>query len=80
VKRDHRQFACLTEDEIVAIIASSAGANGSNFDYLENTVRALHALGVPDADLDALHQRVEDYVTSGRAAALRTSPAPARLP
>jgi cation transport regulator ChaC len=80
VKRDHRQFACFTDDEIVSIIASSAGANGSNFDYLQNTVRALHALGVPDADLDALFERVGDYVTSGRAAALRTSPVPARSP
>lgn len=58
VKRDHRQFTCLSEDEMAAIIASSSGANGSNFEYLENTVHALHALGVPDADLDALHARV----------------------
>ena len=80
VQRDHRQFACLAEHEIVAIIASSAGINGSNFDYLGNTVRALHALGVPDADLDALHARVEDYVTSGPGAASRTTLAPARSP
>jgi len=58
VKRDHRQFACLSEDEMAAIIASSAGDNGSNFEYLENTVRALHELGVPDRELDVLHQRV----------------------
>jgi cation transport protein ChaC len=58
VKRDHRQFACLAEDEMAAIIASSAGANGSNFEYLENTVRALHQLGVPDRELDILHERV----------------------
>ena len=58
VKRDHRQFTCLSEDEMAAIIASSSGANGSNFEYLENTVHALHALGVPDQDLDILHKRV----------------------
>ena len=58
VKREHRQFTCLAEDEMVAIIASSTGANGSNFEYLENTVRALHQLGVPDRELDILHQRV----------------------
>jgi glutathione-specific gamma-glutamylcyclotransferase len=58
VKRDHRQFTCLPEDEMVAIIASSAGASGSNFEYLENTVHALHALGVPDRELDILHRRV----------------------
>lgn len=58
VKRDHRQFTCLPEEEMAAIIASSTGANGSNFEYLENTVHALHALGVPDHELDILHQRV----------------------
>ena len=58
VKRDHIQFTCLPEDEMAAIIASCAGANGSNFDYLQNTVHALHELGVPGADLDALHERV----------------------
>lgn len=58
VKRDHIKFICLPEDEMAAIIASCAGANGSNFEYLQNTVHALHELGVPDADLDALHQRV----------------------
>jgi len=58
VKRDHRQFTCLSEEEMAAIIASSRGANGSNFEYLENTVHALHALGVPDPELDVLHARV----------------------
>ena len=58
VKRDHRQFTCLAEDEMASIIAWSTGANGSNFEYLENTVRALHALGVPDPELDILHRRV----------------------
>ena len=43
---------------MATIIASCAGANGSNFEYLENTVHALHELGVPDPDLDILHQRV----------------------
>ena len=58
VKRGHRQFACLSEPEMAAIIACSSGANGSNFEYLENTVRALHELGVPDRELDVLHDRV----------------------
>lgn len=58
VKRDHRQFACLSEGEMAAIIASSTGANGSNFEYLEKTVHALHELGVPDRDLDILHRRI----------------------
>jgi cation transport protein ChaC len=58
VKRDHRSFCSMPDDEMVRIIASSAGANGSNYEYLENTVQALHALGVPDAALDRLHDRV----------------------
>ena len=58
VRRDHRSFMCLPEDETARIIASCAGQNGTNYEYLENTVHALHALGVPDADLDGLHDRV----------------------
>ena len=64
VKRDHRQFVCMTEDEMVAIIASSAGENGSNYEYLENTVHALHELGVNDPALDALHERVFAHLDS----------------
>jgi cation transport protein ChaC len=60
VRRDHRSFACPTEDETVNIIASCAGQNGSNYEYLENTVHALHALGVPDPHLDALHERARE--------------------
>ncbi|MEO7762187.1 MAG: gamma-glutamylcyclotransferase [Casimicrobiaceae bacterium] len=66
VKRDHRQFVCMTEDEMVATIASSAGENGSNYEYLENTVHALHELGVPDLALDALHERVFAHLDSAR--------------
>ena len=66
VKREHRQFVCMPEDEMVAIIASSAGANGSNFEYLENTVHALHELGVPDPALDALHRRVCTHIDTAR--------------
>lgn len=60
VKRDHCQFTCLPESETAEIIASCSGQNGSNFEYLENTVHALHSLGVPDPDLDVLHQRVRE--------------------
>jgi len=57
VNRDHDQFVYLSDEETAAIIACCAGANGSNFEYLENTVHALHELGVPDAELDALYAR-----------------------
>jgi cation transport protein ChaC len=65
VRRGHRQFACMTDDEMVKIIASSAGANGSNNEYLENTVHALHEIGVPDPALDALHDRVAAHLDKG---------------
>jgi cation transport protein ChaC len=81
VRRDHQQFVCMSDDDMVSIIASSAGANGSNFDYLQNTVRALHALGVPDPALDSLYAAVSARVaTSDPDAASRRSPAPARSP
>jgi cation transport protein ChaC len=60
VKRDHRSYTTLPECETAQIIASCRGENGTNYEYLENTVHALHALGVPDSDLDLLHQRVKD--------------------
>ena len=59
VKRDHRSYTTLPECETAQIIASCSGQNGSNYEYLENTVHALHALGVPDPDLDLLHERVK---------------------
>ncbi|MEO8133620.1 MAG: gamma-glutamylcyclotransferase [Betaproteobacteria bacterium] len=58
VNRDHDQFVYLSEEEMAGIIVCCAGAWGSNFEYLENTVRALHELGVPDPELDALFVRV----------------------
>ena len=64
VRRDHRQFTCLPESETAEIIASCAGQNGSNYEYLQNTVHALHALGVPDPDLDVLHDRVRELRNS----------------
>jgi cation transport protein ChaC len=69
VRRDHQQFVCMSDDDMVNIIASSAGANGSNFDYLQNTVRALHALGVPDPALDTLYAAVSARVGQVNAAA-----------
>ena len=59
VKRDHRSYTTLPDCETAEIIASCRGQNGTNYEYLENTVHALHALGVPDADLDLLHERVK---------------------
>lgn len=57
VNRDHDQFVYLPDEEVASIIACCTGASGSNFEYLENTVRALHELGVPDPELDALYAR-----------------------
>jgi cation transport protein ChaC len=60
VNRDHDQFASLSEEDMAQIISNCAGANGSNFEYLENTVHALHELGVPDPALDSLHRRTAE--------------------
>jgi cation transport protein ChaC len=83
VQRDHRQYVRVAEDEMVRIIASCAGENGSNFEYLRNTVHALHELGVPDPELDVLYERVSAHLegtTCDPVAASRTNPEQARSP
>ena len=59
----------MSDDDMARVIASSAGANGSNFDYLQNTVRALHALGVPDPALDVLYAAVSAQVGESKSTA-----------
>ena len=48
----------LDADAQAAIIARAAGPAGTNRDYLFSTLDHLHALGIPDPDLDALAERV----------------------
>ncbi|MEM8787384.1 MAG: gamma-glutamylcyclotransferase [Pseudomonadota bacterium] len=55
----HRQYrGGLSPGAQAEVIARAAGPAGSNREYLENTVRSLRGLGLEDADLFALADRV----------------------
>ncbi len=59
VNHDHSQYAGhLPPEEQARIIAERAGERGPNADYLFSTAAHLHALGIPDPDLDQLAERV----------------------
>lgn len=61
VDRKHEQYrGQLDETATVALIASGVGSNGSNREYLSNTVDHLRALGIHDARLETLRRQVED--------------------
>lgn len=61
IDHGHAQYcAGLTLEEQAQIIAVAAGQTGSNADYLWNTTRHLGALGLADADLDWLSERVRE--------------------
>jgi glutathione-specific gamma-glutamylcyclotransferase len=58
---DHDQYCGgLPLDEQAAIIARAIGGRGPNRDYLWATNTHLAALGIADADLDWLSQRVRE--------------------
>lgn len=69
VRRDTPQYAGkLPLDRTAALICHGHGQRGPNRAYLENTVRHLDALGIPDARLHALLAAVEkcrDELTGG---------------
>ncbi|MEM9725899.1 MAG: gamma-glutamylcyclotransferase [Pseudomonadota bacterium] len=55
VDRSHRQYAGdLSLDQQSAVIASSAGPKGPNWEYLHNTVAQLRSLGFAETDIDDL--------------------------
>lgn len=55
----HVQYvAGLELEEQARIIARAVGGRGPNTEYLWNTVAHLHEIGIPDADLDWLADRV----------------------
>ena len=54
----HEQYCTLTLEEQAQIIARARGGRGPNDEYLCNTARHLHELGLPDPDLDWLVERV----------------------
>lgn len=65
---EHGQYAGgLTLEEQAAVIARAAGDRGPNSEYLFNTVAHLDDLGIADADLAWLAERVRDLEKITRA-------------
>ncbi|PYG26834.1 gamma-glutamylcyclotransferase [Pelagimonas varians] len=61
IDRDHVQYTGeLSLERQAQIIAKADGGRGPNCEYLYNTAAHLDELGVPDADLHWLTQRVKD--------------------
>ncbi|WP_415183393.1 gamma-glutamylcyclotransferase [Phaeovulum sp.] len=59
IDHQHPQYwAGLTPEDQAQIIARARGDRGPNVDYLFNTARHLHELGLPDPELDWLVTRV----------------------
>ncbi len=58
IDRAGPQYCRLPPEEQAAIIAQAVGARGPNRDYLFNTVAHLAALGLADAELEALAAQV----------------------
>jgi cation transport protein ChaC len=60
VRRDHPDYAGrLTLEQTAQIIAGAAGRRGTNRDYLAGTLRHLADLGLADARLVRLSERVQ---------------------
>jgi cation transport protein ChaC len=65
INHAHPRYAGkLDEAEMARVIACAVGRLGRCSDYLYKTVAALQALGIRDARLEALQQRVEAAVGS----------------
>ncbi|WP_442943687.1 gamma-glutamylcyclotransferase [Nitrospirillum sp. BR 11752] len=59
VLRGHEQYCGrLPADEVARLIRQGVGESGRNVDYLVNTVRHLHELGIRDRNLEGLVERV----------------------
>jgi cation transport protein ChaC len=62
--RKHQNYAGRLEvPEIARTIAECTGARGPNADYLFNTLRHLHALGIRERQLDTLSRAVQALQT-----------------
>jgi cation transport protein ChaC len=63
---DHEQYrGDLSLEAQAQIIATATGGRGPNDEYLYNTARHLAELGLADADLDWLADRVRALTTGG---------------
>lgn len=62
VDRNHPHYAGGVDvAEAARIIRTCEGRGGTNLDYLENTLRHLDDLGLPEGNLHALHRRVCEF-------------------
>jgi cation transport protein ChaC len=60
VNRNHQQYAGkLSVDRLIDLVCQGHGQRGPCRTYLENTVRHLDELGVPDKRLHELLKRVQ---------------------
>ena len=58
--RSHYQYAGkLSDDAIAHVVHDAVGANGSNRDYLRNTVQHLEEMGIADCSLHCILKLVE---------------------
>lgn len=69
VRRDHPQYAPdLSVARTVELVCQGHGMRGPCHAYLENTVRHLDQLGIPDRRLHAILKRVEARTKKSKAA------------
>ncbi len=62
---NHTQYCGgLALEEQAQIIAHAKGGRGPNWQYLANTAAHLSEIGLPDPDLDWLHARVQQLLSS----------------
>lgn len=79
VRRGHRQYAGkLSQERLVELIARGHGQRGACCAYLENTVRHLDQLGVPDRRLHELLTAVRAHQARGCGARDGAQPAARR--
>jgi len=63
IDADHKQYCgSLLLEEQAQIIARAVGGRGPNSEYLFNTATHLAELGIPDADLNWLYDRVRELI------------------
>lgn len=58
IDRDHDQYCRISLEEQARIIARATGGRGPNTEYLFNTAAHLEELGIPDAEMQWLVDRV----------------------
>lgn len=66
VDRDHQQYApALTIDDAARIAANAVGKSGRNIDYVLNTVEHLRSLGIRDAWMEEVGEKLRLYQALG---------------